>query len=700
MSKKSVEKKHPSSRVRGDAFFVRLEQLWSRVDAWANRLLPEHLNVMTCTGRAANLALVVAVASGVMMLFWYSPSLHTAHTSLEVLGGRSLGGWVRALHRYSSDLTLLLILVHALRMLVGRKAHGARWLPWVSGVGLLLLVWIIGWTGYWLVWDQPAREVAVTTMRFLDVLPVFGEPLGRLFVADRLVPSLLFFVVFFLHMLLPLLIGVGLVFHLSRVNRVKLLPEKPLIVMMVIALGVVALLAPAPLDAPATMGEKPEHFTVDAWYLTPLSLALRLSDLWLWAVPVLCVVMGMALPWLIGRRDKSSKNEAGEPLSKPWQTVVDVSRCHACTQCVQDCPYGAVTMVERQDNKPFAANAWVDPSRCVGCAVCVGSCDSEAMNLPWFPVRDVEGEILAKVEQIKKTGESALVALVAADIDGGMSYFRRKHWEKLLEGYLVEAVPTASWIRPRFIEKLLRYGAEGVFILRDPRLESAARDGNLWVEHRLQELRKPFYRPRLAGDHASSWQVVNYDFANETSIARKASLFRNGSEPVEVKPKRRLTPMSIGAALLLWTTLMALVVVPSQLQVDNPANPEPEFVLSFKAFGDVEEARTYSEDEDMNRPVHMRGRLTEKLRRHPVKVTVEINEKRQQREFTPKGISHDGPSLGEWRWYLPAGENSITVEIHLGGNSEILRWSGSLLMQERQIAVLTYEPDKGFILEE
>ena len=34
-------------------------------------------------------------------------------------------------------------------------------------------------------------------MRLLDALPIFGEPLGRLYVADRMVPSLLFFVVFF-----------------------------------------------------------------------------------------------------------------------------------------------------------------------------------------------------------------------------------------------------------------------------------------------------------------------------------------------------------------------------------------------------------------------------------------------------------------------------------------------------------------------
>ena len=123
-------------------------------------------------------------------------------------------------------------------IIFARKFSGARWLPWVSGVGLIALVWFIGWTGYWLVWDQPAQQVAVGSMRLLDTLPIFGEPLGRLFVADRMVPSLLFFVVFFLHMLLPLGIAVGLALHLVRVSRVRLFPRWPVMAALTAGLGV------------------------------------------------------------------------------------------------------------------------------------------------------------------------------------------------------------------------------------------------------------------------------------------------------------------------------------------------------------------------------------------------------------------------------------------------------------------------------
>ena len=94
-------------------------------------------------------------------------------------------------------------------------------------MGLLGLVWFIGWTGYWLVWDERAQLLALDTIRALDVLPIFGEPMLRLFAADRTVPSLLFFVVFFLHMVLPLGIAAGLCLHLARLSRSPLLPDVP-----------------------------------------------------------------------------------------------------------------------------------------------------------------------------------------------------------------------------------------------------------------------------------------------------------------------------------------------------------------------------------------------------------------------------------------------------------------------------------------
>ena len=698
----------PPPSVRGEKLFQRVDDALAGLDGWVSRWLPPEYNALAQAGAAANVALLVAIATGILMLLWYSPSLQFAYPSLVAIQGSTTGGWVRALHRYSSDLMMLLLIVHAGRVFVARKFAGARWVAWVSGIGMLSLVWLIGWTGYWLVWDQPAQQVAVSSIQLLDGLPIFGEPLGRLFVSDRTVPSLLFFVVFFLHMLLPLMIAVGLAVHLARVSRARLLPQRGLSLALVLALGLAALLVPAPLDAPAEMAVKAEAISIDAWFLSPLALALRFRHAGLWVALVSGLLLGALVPWLLGRRRKP----------QTFQAAVDVSRCHACTQCVQDCPFDAITMVARTDGKRFDAQAQVDPARCVGCGVCAGSCDSEGIALTWFDTRIQEGRMERAIEAAQAVGNSKWVALVGGEIRGPLP---------VLPGYTIHRVPTASWVRPKFVERLITRGVRGVLVVRDARGEAAARDGGRWVEARLAGERKPVLRPeRIAGGR---WCVVDFDPSRPASLSGVAERFCRG--PVRRgEPPRRT---AILAAIALAGVLTVAAVAPSHLRVVNPAVATPELVLSIKAFGERvarPEAAvsglgsdrdggppfnqmgaaaaglvfdpaggTPAAPGDAGKPVHMRGVVIEKPRRADVIVRLTIDGVREERAFPAKGFSRDGPAIGEWRRAWEAGEHQVVIEIAPGGTAPVARWQGTLRAVERRLNVVMYDPNAGFTVE-
>lgn len=598
----STPSPHPGPALRGERLLARLDLGFARLDAWLGRWLPVESNVLAQSGRSANLALVVAVATGVLLLPWYEASLHGAHASVAAMQ-YGLGGWVRALHRYSSDLAVLLLALHALRMLLARKLSGARWLPWVSGVGLAGLVWFIGWTGLWLVWDQPAKAIAQASITLLDALPIFGEPLERFLLTDRLVPSLIFFVVFFLHMLLPLLIAVGLAFHLARLSRVRLLPDRDITIGLLVSLALVALAWPAPLDAPARMTEQASQLTVDVWFTAPLALALRLGSGGLWASLGGGLLLAALLPWILGLQRRPTATLApaaaqaanpGPDPSAPFQTSVDAERCHACTQCTQDCPFDAVRMVPRTGPGLSELQAWVDPDRCVGCGVCVGSCDSEAMNLVWLPTRPTEAEIEARAKLPMPGGAARRVALVAGDIDGPPASFAQATWEQRLPGYHIFRVPTASWVRPKLVERLLKAGCAEVLVVRDARGEAAARDGNGWVLSRLVGERKPAFRPSRAGG-SQNWRVVDYDPARPKTL-------------LTVVPRAAHKPALssvLALGLLLFLTLGVARL--SHLTVSNPASAAPEFVVSFKAFGASESPADISKPTEDSRPVHMRG---------------------------------------------------------------------------------------------
>ncbi len=677
-------------KARFEKLLIRGDNLLARLDGWMQRWLPAEDNPLNQTGRAANLALIVAVISGVLMLIWYSPSVHLAHGSMAAIHGRTPGGIMRALHRYSSDLTMLFLAVHAMRMFFARKFTGPRWLAWTTGVVLLAIVWFIGWTGFWLVWDQPAQQVAVNSMMFLDSLPIFGEPMSRLFVADRLIPSLLFFVVFFLHMLLPLMIAVGLVLHLARLSRVKLLPSRQLAVALCIGLVLAAIVVPAPLDPPAQMNVKAASFTVDAWYLTPLALTLRFGQAGMW-LGLGTTAAFAAVPWLLGKRTRRIVSERDDKPVTPWQTSVRQPRCHACTQCVQDCPFDAVKMIPRTDGKSaFDSRAWVDPDRCTGCGVCVGSCDSEAMSFTWFDVLEQEARIMAG---IKRNGTQHL-ALVAGDIDGGLAHFNKAQWEKRLPGYAVEFVPTSGWVRPKFVEKILHDGLRGVLIVRDARVESAARDGNRWVAMRLSGERKPVFRPQRAGD--GRWHIADFTPGDDDSLRAAADAFRAASSPPPLRPLSK--PRAVVAIALITLLVIAASIAPSHLQVPNPAPANPEFVFAFKILGDMQTTTALDPAEEAKKPIHMRGRVTEKPHRHAVTIRLIMDGKVSERTFEPKGVGHDGPAIGEWREPLTPGPHSLVLEIHRG-SSEPLRWEGTFEARERRLQVITYEPAEGFRVE-
>jgi hypothetical protein len=310
----------PQARgVRGERVLRRLEKGVLYIDRLIQKSLPPSLNPMVQLGAIANTCLLIAVVSGIALLIWYVPSVHQAHASLEAIKQSSwLGQWTRSLHRYSSDACMFMILLHAARIIVQRRFSGGRWLPWVSGVALIALVWVIGWTGYWLVWDVRAQHVAVGTANFIDRLPLFVEPLSRSFLTDDSVHSLLFFLIFFAHMLMPLVVGIALWVHLMRVGRVKIVAGRTMTLWIAGSLALMSAFLPAISADTAEMTAKAQRFTMDWWYLWPVALTDRLSGGMLWALVAFGGMVIIAVPWWMTKRRNypvpvSGRKELKEP---------------------------------------------------------------------------------------------------------------------------------------------------------------------------------------------------------------------------------------------------------------------------------------------------------------------------------------------------------------------------------------------------
>ena len=177
-----------------------------------------------------------------------------------------------------------------------------------------------------------------------------------------------------------------------------------------------------------------------------------------------------------------------------------------------------------------------------------------------------------------------------------------------------------------------------------------------------------------------------------------AAEFRAGAERGVLRP-RRSRVMAAVAGVGLAALIGAATVAPSHLRVTNPASSAPELVLSFKALGAMVEPAPLDPAKEAAKPVHMRGRATNKAHRAPVVVRLTIDGEVHERSYAGKGISHDGPAIDEWRVPLAEGEHQVTVEIMPGLGVPALRWSGPIRAVKARLALISYEPASGFIVE-
>jgi len=701
-----------SPSVRGEGFFRVIENVFIRLDQAIQKFLPTSLNPLGQLGAVANTCLIIAVISGVALLLWYTPSVHQAYDSLEKVRASSwLGQLTRSLHRYSSDGCVFFVLLHALRIAAQRRFTGARWLAWTTGLLMLALLWSVGWTGYWLVWDVRGQHAALGTARFLDCLPIFTEPLSRSFLTDQSVHSLLFFIVFFAHMLMPLALAVGLWMHLMRVNRSHLFTGRTMTLWVLGSLLVTSALLPATSADAAHMTVKAQKFTLDWWYLWPLAITDRLGGGVLWSIFLGGGLAFLTVPWWMAKRRRTPE----------WTAQVEVSRCMGCTLCAKDCPFDAITMIPREDGKKFAVQALVNPALCVGCGVCTGACDSEAINMPAFNSRDAGQRVNAWIDAQVSAGVRPFVAFVCGN--SALASLRANaqgNWAEL-PGWRIERVPCTGWVSAVLLERTLQRGAAGVLVVGCGESDPVAREGMKWFEQRLAGTREPKFDERKADP--SKVKFIRVARTNPGAVLEAARLLqaqlgvrrhdsalatppematpstssqRSQSGGLPPHSKRRARP--IAAAVTVSLALCGITFAFSNLPYRTPHSLQPELVVSFIHNGAIVEPRKLTKEELAQRLPHMRAQVNVTRQRSPVRLRVHVDGRQVfENAYTPKGVSKDGPSVAVARLPVSAGVHEVRVEISDNAQTDTwTRWTNSIAFDEKRTRVVLFDTKAGF----
>jgi len=190
--------------------------------------IPEHANsIKYSLGGMTLSAFSLLVLSGVLLAQFYVPDPDRANPSVHYLVDQVWLGWfLRGIHFWSGEVLTITLLLHMIRVVFTGSYKAPREVNWYVGVGLLLMMVGLLFTGTVLKWDQEAYEALSHFLWVAELMGILGMPLTEQFAQG--VPLLSRIYMWHIS-LLPLLTIplIGLHLFYIKYHQLSPLPEQP-----------------------------------------------------------------------------------------------------------------------------------------------------------------------------------------------------------------------------------------------------------------------------------------------------------------------------------------------------------------------------------------------------------------------------------------------------------------------------------------
>ncbi len=478
-------------------------------------------NPLYHTGTITTFLLLIILATGVYLTLFYQFGFEVSYNAVEQLEANLIGRIIRALHRYASGAAIITTLLHGWRTFFQDRFRGPRWLAWVSGVLMAALVWAVGVSGYWLIWDERARVINQTLINILGDTPLGVAFLTRFLVTETASTGWIFIViVIVIHLGLSAVIGLLYWYHIKRLNRPKHLPPRYWMWVTIGLLFIASVLVPVGMLPRIDAAQMPGTVTVDAFYLFYLPAALNWSPWVVWGGALALLALLSAIPWLLVRK----------PLAP---VVVDAARCTGCTLCEVDCPYKAIIMTPLPEGERHKYLAVVDPEMCVACGICIGSCPPLALTLGEqhadvpHPPELLWQETIIRASQKGAQPVKVVFTCERHAYQGAKPFLSSSGQNENLAASetRIEIVPLTcvGMAHPNLVAEALDAGAAEVQFVGCPPEDCTNREGNQWVQERLERERKPMLKRKLIDAPITTSWVPPNEFARAVKTPARRS---------------------------------------------------------------------------------------------------------------------------------------------------------------------------------
>jgi quinol-cytochrome oxidoreductase complex cytochrome b subunit len=166
--------RHPAPRDRRNRIVVMLTNVFLHLHPVSVRKSGIELSYTWCMGGITFFLFLVETVTGVLLMFYYRPTLEHAYNDILSLRDVVTLGILRELHRWGAHAMVITIWLHMYRVFLTGSYKPPREFNWGVGVILLVLTLLLSFTGYLLPWDQLAIWAITVGSNMARATPLVG----------------------------------------------------------------------------------------------------------------------------------------------------------------------------------------------------------------------------------------------------------------------------------------------------------------------------------------------------------------------------------------------------------------------------------------------------------------------------------------------------------------------------------------------
>src|SRR5467141_4013545 len=174
--------RHPMPVDRRNRIVVMLTNFFLHLHPVSVKKQGIALSYTWCMGGTTFFLFIVEVVTGVLLMFYYRPTLEHAYNDILALRDVTTLGILRELHRWGAHAMVIAVWLHMYRVFLTGSYKPPREFNWVVGVLLLVLTLLLSFTGYLLPDDQLGFWAVTVGTNMARATPLLGHdgPFGAL----------------------------------------------------------------------------------------------------------------------------------------------------------------------------------------------------------------------------------------------------------------------------------------------------------------------------------------------------------------------------------------------------------------------------------------------------------------------------------------------------------------------------------------